>query len=91
MTDVWTAILVGARIAVLLLGIATTVISLRAYRRTQARYLRDATLGFGIMTVGVFVEGILYQLTPIGLVQVHVIESVAIGLGFVILLRSFVD
>lgn len=91
MVDFWTGILIAARIAVLLLGVATTAISFRAYRRTKARYLRDATLGFGVMTFGVFVEGVLYQLTPIGLTQVHIIESVAIGLGFVILLRSFLQ
>jgi len=89
MVDFWTGTLIAARIAVLLLGLATTAISFRAYRRTNARYLRDATLGFGVMTFGVFVEGALYQLTPIGLTHVHIIESVAIGLGFVILLRSF--
>jgi uncharacterized membrane protein YfcA len=87
--DVWTVVLVVARITVLLLAIATTAISFRAYRRTKARYLRDATLGFGVMTIGVFVEGFLFQFTPIGLTQVHVVESIAIGLGFVILLRSF--
>ncbi|MDG5777152.1 hypothetical protein QA599_11905 [Haloarculaceae archaeon H-GB1-1] len=91
MVDFWTGTLIAARIAVLLLGVATTAISFRAYRRTKARYLRDATVGFGVMTIGVFVEGVLYQLTPIGLTQVHVIESVAIGLGFVILLRSFLQ
>ncbi|MFB6195461.1 MAG: hypothetical protein ABEI80_04765 [Haloplanus sp.] len=89
MVDLWTGVLVASRIAVLLLGAATVAISFRAYRRTGARYLRDATLGFGVMTVGVFIEGALYQLTPIGLTQVHVVESVAIGLGFVVLLRSF--
>jgi hypothetical protein len=91
MVDFWTGILIAARITVLLLGVATTAISFRAYRRTKARYLRDATLGFGVMTFGVFVEGVLYQLTPIGLTQVHIIESVAIGLGFVVLLRSFLQ
>lgn len=89
MIDFWTVALVVARVTVLLLAIATTAISCRAYRRTRARYLRDATVGFSVMTVGVFVEGVLYQFTRIGLTQVHVIESIAIGLGFVILLRSF--
>lgn len=87
--DFWTSMLVAARISVLILGIATTMISYRAYRRNRTRYLRDATLGFGIMTIGVFAEGVLYQLTSIGLTQVHIVESIAIGLGFIILLRSF--
>lgn len=89
MVDFWYGTMVAARIGVLFLGMATTAISFRAYRRTKARYLRNATLGFGVMAIGVFVEGVLYQWTPIGLTQVHVIESLAIGLGFVILLWSF--
>jgi hypothetical protein len=89
MVDIWAVALTGARVMVLLLGVATTAISFRAYRNTGTRYLRDAALGFAVITVGVFVEGVLYQTTPIGLTQVHVIESVSIGLGFVILLRSF--
>ena len=91
MSDAWTVGLAVARVLTLLLGIATTVISFRAYRRTGTRYLRDATMGFAIITVGVFVEGALYQLTAITLTQVHVVESVAISLGFVILLRSFLQ
>ncbi|MFB6071628.1 MAG: hypothetical protein ABEJ88_01525 [Halobacterium sp.] len=89
MSDGWYATLIAARLGVLVLGVATTLISFRAYRRSRTRYLRDAALGFAVMTVGVFVEGVLYQLTDVGLTQVHVVESVAIGAGFVVLLRSF--
>lgn len=89
MTQDWNLALAIARLVTLALGLATTAISFRAYRETGARYLRDATVGFGIITFGVFVEGVLYQLTPIGLTQVHIVESVAISLGFLVLLRSF--
>lgn len=89
MIDTWTVTLILARVADLLLGIATTGIAFRAYRRTDARYLRDATLGFGIVTVGIFIEGVLYQWTSLGLTEVHVVESITIGIGLVILLRSF--
>ncbi|WP_442909404.1 DUF7521 family protein [Halovenus sp. HT40] len=89
MVDGWAVALTSTRIIVLLLGILTTIISFRAYYEQRATYLRDATIGFAIMTIGVFVEGALYQLTPIGLTQVHIIESVAIGFGFLALLRSF--
>lgn len=89
MVDSWAVALTSTRIVVLLLGILTTVISFRAYYKQRSTHLRDATIGFAIMTIGVFVEGALYQLTPIGLTQIHIIESVAIGLGFLALLRSF--
>jgi hypothetical protein len=88
MTDRWQVVLVVARVAVFVLAVATTAISYRAFKRSRSRYLRDATLGFGIITVGVFVEGVLYQLLNVSLTVVHIVESVAIALGFVLLLRS---
>lgn len=82
------AILGATRLAVLLLGLAVTVISYRAYRRTGTPYLRTAAVGFGVISIGVFVEGILFELFELNLALVHIVESVAIGLGFVILLHS---
>lgn len=89
MTDAWGFALLGVRTLLLLVTLATTVVSLRAYRREGTRYLRDATIGFGFITVGVLVEGFLYQLTELTLTQVHITESVALICGFAVLLRSF--
>ncbi|WP_435182936.1 DUF7521 family protein [Halobellus sp. EA9] len=91
MTDFWGLTLVGVRILLLLLGLATTAISFRAYRREGAGYLRDATIGFGCITVGVLLEGFLYQLTALTLTQVHIVESVALAVGLGVLLRSFLS
>jgi uncharacterized membrane protein YhfC len=89
MTNHWGLALVGIRILLLLVGLATTVISFRAYRRERTRYLRDATIGFGFITLGVFTEGILYQFTTLTLTQVHIVESMALVFGLGALLRSF--
>lgn len=91
MIDVWSLSLIGVRMLLLLLGVATIAISYRAYRRERTRYLRDATIGFGCITIGVLVEGFLYQLTALTLTQVHVVESVALVCAFGVLLRSFVQ
>jgi len=88
MVDTTTVVLVAVRLTVLGLGALITYYSLTAYRRTRARYLRNASIGFGIITVGVFIEGVLYEFVGLDLALVHVIESVAIGLGFVVLLLS---
>lgn len=87
----WASVLVGVRILLLVLGLATTAISFRAYRRERTRYLRDATVGFGFVTLGVLVEGFLYQFTALTLTQVHVAESVALACGLGVLLRSFLQ
>lgn len=89
MTGLAATVLVAARLLVLGLGVATTLVAARAYRREGTRYLRDAAVGFGLMTVGVFVEGVLYQVVGLGLTTVHVVESLAVAAGFVVLLSSF--
>jgi hypothetical protein len=91
MTSHWELALVGARVLLLLMGIATTAISFRAYNREGTRYLRDSTIGFGLITLGVLIEGFLYQFTGWTLTQVHVAESVALVVGLGVLLRSFLQ
>lgn len=88
MVDTTTAILVFVRVLVLVLGVFITYYSLQAYRRTGTPYMRNATLGFGIITLGVFLEGVLFEFAGFDLAVVHIIESVAIGLGFLVLLFS---
>lgn len=81
-------VLVVSRVAVLALALAVTAISYRAYRRTGQRFLRTASVGFAVISVGVFVEGVLFELLELNLAIVHIVESVAIGIGFLILLQS---
>lgn len=83
-----TTVLIIVRLLVLVLGVLITYYSLKAYRRTKTRYMRDASIGFGIITFGVFIEGLLFEFLGLDLVSVHIIESVAIGLGFIVLLIS---
>jgi hypothetical protein len=77
------------RAVVFVLGVAVTGVAFRAYRRQGSRYLRDAALGLGIITAGVLVEGVLFRFAALDLTTVHLVESVAIGLGFLVLLSSF--
>lgn len=88
MTDTTLALSL-VRAVVFVLGVTVTGVAFRAYRRQGSRYLRDATLGLGIITAGVLVEGVLFGFTSLDLTTVHLVESVAIGLGFLVLLSSF--
>lgn len=89
MTGHWDLALVAVRVVLLVVGLATTAIAARAYRRNGTRYLRDATLGFACITLGVLIEGFLYQFTALTLTQVHVAESVALIAALGLLLSSF--
>jgi hypothetical protein len=88
MVDTTTAILLVVRLLVLALGVLITYYSFEAYRRTGTYYMRNAAIGFGIITLGVFIEGVLFEFVGLNLAVVHIIESVAIALGFLVLLIS---
>ena len=88
MVELTNVVLVTVRLVVLVLGVLITYYSLEAYRRTRTHYLRNASIGFGIITLGVFIEGVLFEFGGLDLALVHIIESVAIGLGFAVLLIS---
>lgn len=81
-------ILAVFRLLVLSLAILVTYHSVTAYRRTRADYMRDASIGFGIISLGVFVEGVLFEFGGLGLALVHIIESIIVAFGFLILLVS---
>ena len=88
MVDTTAAVLTVVRLMVFALGILITYYSFEADRRTSTDYMRNAAVGFAIITLGVFIEGVLFEVAGLDLAVVHIIESVAIGLGFVILLIS---
>ncbi|QZY00477.1 DUF7521 family protein [Halobaculum rubrum] len=88
MTDGTHLALSVVRAVVFLLGVAVTATATRAYHRVGEPYLRDAAVAFGVVTVGVLIEGVLFQFTSLDLTAVHLVESVAIGVGFLVLLRS---
>jgi hypothetical protein len=88
-TDGWQLAPVGARLLLLGLGVGTTAIGYRAYRRNPSAYLRNASLGVGFITLGVLVEGFLFQVTALTLTQVQIVEPLALACGLGVLLLSF--
>ncbi len=74
-------VLVFFRVSVLVLGIILTVTSFKAYNRTKTKYLRYSTIGFGIITIRIFIEGLFFEIENFDLVFVHIIESFSISIG----------
>lgn len=89
MTDIGFVVLTALRLLVLGLGAAIAFTSYRAYQRTNAAYLRTASIGLAIVTVGVFIEGVLVVLLDVSITNAHIIESAIIALGFGVMLYSF--
>lgn len=82
-----TAVLV-LKTLTLLLGGVITFYSYRAYRRTAARSLRALALGFGSVTLGAFLAGIVDQLIAVDPDLALVVESLFTTAGFAIILYS---
>ncbi len=76
----------------LVLGGLITFFAFRAYRRTRARPLGALALGFGIITLGAFLAGVVDQLLQLGPSGAHtwalVVESTLTAIGFGIILYS---
>jgi hypothetical protein len=72
----------------LLLGGSITFYALQAYRRTAASSLRALAFGFGTVTLGALLAGIVDQLLPLDPSLALVVESLFTTVGFGIILYS---
>lgn len=82
-----TAVLV-LKTLTLILGGVITFYSYRAYRRTASSALRALALGFGIVTLGAFLAGVVDQLIAVDPDIALVVESLFTTVGFAIILYS---
>lgn len=72
----------------LLLGGSITFYALRAYRNSGSPALRALAVGFGAITAGALVAGIVDQLLPVNPDLALVVESAFTTLGFGVILYS---
>ena len=92
MTAIATTVVTVLKILSLALGGLITYYSYKAYRRTESPSLRALTLGFGVITVGAFVAGIVDQIIPVDQSHALLVESAFTTAGFAIILYSlYVD
>jgi len=72
-------LLVLAKTAVLLLGVAIAGLAVLAHRQTRDRSMLYLGVGFTFIAFGSFIEGLLFELLGWNLMTVHIVES-----GFVL-------
>jgi O-antigen/teichoic acid export membrane protein len=76
----------------LLIGATITFFSYRAYRRTEVPALRALAIGFGIVTLGSLLAGVVDQFVNLGRESAIVVESALTAIGFAVILYSlYVD
>ena len=73
---------------VLVVGSVITYFSLKAYRRTRQRALACLTIGFGLVTLGFVLAGMLYELLEVHLVTGILLESLLVLAGFLVIAYS---
>lgn len=81
-------LVIALKTITLLLGGLITYFALKAYRRTRSQALGALALGFGIVTIGVLLAGIVDQVLAFDRTGALVIESALTTIGFAIILYS---
>lgn len=72
----------------LLLGGSITFYAFNAYQRTRSPPLRALAVGFGAVTIGALIAGIVDQLLPLDPNVALVVESLFTTVGFGVILYS---
>ena len=81
--------IVATQTIILLLGSLITYLSFKAYRRTGARALWSLSAGFGVITTGSIIAGVLDLLVPSVNFQYSILlQSVTTAIGFIIITYS---
>lgn len=76
---------------ILVLGGFVTLMSLRAYRRTSDPGLLYLGVGFGIITLGTFLAGAVYNVLDVALADGILLESLLIFIGFAVIAYSLLS
>ncbi|EMA31871.1 DUF7521 family protein [Halobiforma nitratireducens] len=72
----------------LLVGGLITFFAFKAYRRTRQRALGLLAVGFGLVTLGLVLAGMLYELLEVGLMTGILLESLLMLAGFLVIAYS---
>ena len=83
-----TPLIIALKTVTLVLGGLITFLAYKAYRRTQSRSLGALAVGFGIVTLGTLLAGIVDQVLNAGFEAGLLIESSLITIGFAVIVYS---
>ncbi|MFA9504056.1 hypothetical protein HTG_08670 [Natrinema mahii] len=73
---------------VLVVGSVITYFAFKAYRRTRQPALGYLAAGFGIVTLGFVLAGMLYEVLGVALVTGILLESLLVLVGFLVIAYS---
>lgn len=88
MTIQVTAVITAIKTLDLLIGGLITFYSYRAYQRTESSSLLALTIGFGIITFGALIAGIIDQVLMLSEESALIVEESFTTIGFGVILYS---
>jgi hypothetical protein len=71
-----------------ILGLLLAYLSLKAYRKSKSNNMLFLSIGFGIITVGSILAGLSFEFLGFSLLQVNIVESFIILIGFIMIMYS---
>ncbi len=76
------------KLIIVILGTVLVYLALKGYRRNRTRDMIFLALGFALITAGSVAAGVLFEFLGFQLVDVEIVESVMVILGFTSLIYS---
>lgn len=76
------------QLVVVLLGAVLVYLGVKGYRKNHSKDMIFLTLGFALITAGSVAAGILFEFLGFQLVDVEIVESAMVILGFMSLIYS---
>ena len=76
------------KLIIVLLGTVLVYLGIKSYRRTRSSAMIFLVLGFGLITAGSVAAGILFEFLGFQLIEVEIVESVMVIIGFGSLIYS---
>ena len=70
------------------LGLLLAYLSIKAYRKSKSKNMLFLSIGFGIITVGSILAGLSFEFLGFTLLQVNIVESLMILVGFIMIMYS---
>lgn len=82
------SVLRALKLLIVLLGTVLVYLGIKGYRRNRSKDMIFLSLGYGLITAGSVAAGILFEFLGFQLIDVSIIESVMVIVGFSSLIYS---
>lgn len=70
------------------MGAVVVFLAYRGYKRTNRVFMVWLALGFAFLVTGAVIEGLLYELLSVPLIQAHLTRASFTALGFLLVIFS---